>query len=463
MLKMVKRLLIALGIIFFLFCTMVLLIRVDVISLPTDTGTKIFEFEADELEKIDISNEQEDYTLIINSPEEVLLKGFEDKAHDPEVIGGVVETCRKVYAYDTIEKNAADLSRYGLDNPQMSATVTGKDGIHTLYIGDLMPNNTSYYVSLDNDNTVYAVYEEYLYYYKQVAYKYLSKNLNLLNEPDTEYMIDNFSLTKDGEPVLQFRSFSEEEKSFYNFTNLYKITFPYEAVAKDANIVEYLNSIVTLECARILSTDISEEELSQYGLENPQYKISYTYFDEDYEILISEPDSGISHLYVSGSDMIYSFLAQKIKLLDFDIFNLVNPVQFSREISFVERVVVNTEGKDHVYGITKSGNSISGVTYSNQNIDVEQFKEFYTLLVNSRVDGIASEEAAEEADVSFTFKYSSASGYNNDVVTFHKINSRQYLMKINGSGSFYVSSIYVDKIVESVEALNSGKEVDSSW
>ncbi len=463
MFKMVKKLLIALGIIFFLFCTMVLLIRVDVISLPTDTGIKLFNIDADKLEQIDISNKSDDYTLIINGIEDVILKGYEDKLHDIDITRGVVETCRKVYAYDTIEKDATDLSIYGLDNPQMTVTVRGGDDMHTLYVGNMMPNNNSYYVLLDNEATVYAVNDEYIYYYKQEPFKYLSKNVGLLTEADTEYMIDNFSLTKNGEPIFEFRSFTDEEKTFYNISNLYKITYPYSAVAKDANIVNYLNSIVTLDCAKIITLDVNETSLKEAGLDNPMYEITYDYFDEDYKLRISEPDAGISNLYIEGSDVIYSFLAQKIQLLDFDIFNLVNSVQFNRDISLVERVIVNIEGTDYVYGISQANGTISEVTYNNQKIDSEQYKNFYTLLINSRVDGVALNEAKEDAELSFTFKYNSASGYKNDIVSFHEIDSRQYLMKINDEGSFFVSSVYLDKIIESVNALNAGQNVNPEW
>ena len=463
MLKMIKKMLIALGIIFFLFCTMVLLIRVDVISLPTDTGTKLIDIEAENFEQIDVSNASGDYTLIINGTDDIVLKGFEDRLHDTDVTGGIVETCRKIYAYDTIEKDSTNLDIYGLDNPQMTVTLRGSDEMYTVYVGDMMPNNNSYYVSIGDNNTVYAVKEEYIYYYKQEAFKYLSKNLNLLSEAETEYMIDNFSLTKNGEPVFEFRAFSDNEKAFYNISNLYKITYPYSAIAKDANIVEYLNDIVMLDCARIVTIEADDEALKEANLYEPMYVITYDYFDEDYKIRISEPENGISYLYVEGTDIIYTFLAQKIKLLDFDIFSLLNPVQFNRDISDIERIVINVEGTEHVYSLTQENGAISGVSYNNQKIDVEQFKNFYTLLINSRIDGTVTSEAKENAKLSFNFKYLSTSGYKNDVVSFYEIDSRQYLIDINGEGSFYVSSVYVDKVINSVNDLNSGKTIDPNW
>lgn len=463
MLKMLKKLLIALGVIFFLFCTMVLLIRVDVISLPTDTGTKLYEIDAENFEQIDISNETGEYSLIVNSAEDIVLKGFEERLHDPDVISGIMETCRKMYAYDTIEKDPADISIFGLDNPQMTITLRGSDEMYTVYVGNMMPNNNSYYVSIGNENTVYAVKDEYIYYYKQEPFKYLSKNVCLLKEAETEYMIDNFSLKKNGEPVFEFRSFSDQEKSFYNISNLYKITYPYTAIAKDANIVEYLNSIVTLDCARIVTLDANEEALKEANLAEPMYEITYNYFDEDYRILISEPENGISYLYIEGTDIIYTFLAQKIKLLDFDIFSLLNPVQFNRDISGVERIIVNIEGKEYVYAITQSNGSISNVTYNNQKLDIDQFKNFYSVLMNSRIDGTATGDVKDEAKLTLTFKYLSDTGYKNDVVSFREIDSRQYLIDINGEGSFYVSSVYVDKVINSVNALNSGKTIDPNW
>ncbi len=462
MFKMLKKILIALGIIFFLFCIMVLLIRVDVIKLPTDSGNKVFNIAAEKMQKIEISNEKGDYTILING-EDVKVEGYEDFEYDSEIISGVVEYCRKIYAYDIIEKDSQDLSIYGLDNPQMSATITAEDEVHTVYVGDMMPNNNSYYISIDNENTVYAVKDDYLFYYEQDEYKYLSKQLNLLKEAETEYMIDNFSLTREGKPVFEFRAFTEEEKAFNNIANLYKITYPYTAIAKDARIVEYLNSIVTLKCARIEATEVNDEVLKEHDLYDPYYLISYTYFDEEYNIRISKPESSVSKLYVEGTDIIYAFVAQKINLLNFDIFNLINPNQFSRNISIVERIIFDIDGNEEVYNITSNDNSISGVNCNGNKIDIELFKKLYSVITTSRIDGVVEDEANEKPYITVTFKYQQSSGYKNDVISFHEINSSQYLLKINGEGEFYVSSVYVDKIIDSVNKTNSGTDFDIKW
>lgn len=463
MLKMVKRILIALGVIFFLFCTMVLLIRVGVVKLDSDSGKKVFNIDAEKLSTIDISNDSGDYTLIIDG-DNIYVKGYEDRTHDSTETGGVVETCRKLYAYDTIEKDAVDLSIYGLDNPQYTAAIATTDGeYYTVYVGDMMPNNDSYYVSVSGSNTVYAVKKEYLYYYYQNSYAYLSKQLNLLKTTDTEYMIDNFSLTKNGEPILEFHAYTDEEKEFYNTSNLYTITYPYKCVGRDAKIIDYLNDIVTLNCARIVSTEINDTTLKENGLDDPEFLISYTYYDEPVKIRISTVVDGISKLYVEGSDTIYSFISQQLYLREFDIFGLVNTNQFTREITKVERIVVDYNGMSNVYSMTWGNGALTAVNVNGSDVSTDSFKTFYTVLNSSRIDGLADGEASETPYLTITFKYTDTSGYNNDVVTFNQINARQYLLKINGEGEFYVSSVYVDKIIDSMNALNAGESFDENW
>ncbi len=463
MLKMVKKLLIALGVIFFLFCVFVLLIRVGVLELnTTDKGSKVFSIDADKLKSIDISNSSGDYTLNIDG-QKVTVKGYENRPHDSTETDGVIETCRKLYAYDVIEKETSDFGIYGLDKPQMTATVSSDDEIYTVYIGDMMPNNDSYYVSIGNEKTVYAVNQEYLYYYKQNAYNYLSTSLNLLKEADTEYMIDNFSFTQKGVPILEFHAYTDKEKEFYNTNNLYTITYPYNAVAKDANIVKYLNSIVTLKCARIITTDVNDAALAESGLKDPEYFIKYTYYDKQTVIRISKPDNGISRIYVEGDDTIYSFLAQKLNLLSFDIFNLVNTNQFTRAITYVDRAIIDYNGTSYVYGLNWNNGTLTDVTINGSTIPQDTFKTFYTILTSSRIDGIPEEAAEENPYLSVTLKYNDTSGFNTDTITFHKINARQYLMKINGEGEFYVSSVYVEKIIDSMTAMNKGETITAEW
>ena len=59
-----------------------------------------------------------------------------------------------------IEENPADLSQYGLDNPQVTVTVEKKNGqIDKMIIGDLSPTLGEYFVMKDGDNTVYTIYD----------------------------------------------------------------------------------------------------------------------------------------------------------------------------------------------------------------------------------------------------------------------------------------------------------------
>ena len=38
-----------------------------------------------------------------------------------------------------------------------------------------------------------------------------------------------------------------------------------------------------------------------------------------------------------------------------------------------------------------------------------------------------------------------------------------YYMELNGTGSFSVSSVYIDKLLESVNKLNSGADFSDTW
>ena len=425
----------------------------------------LYALNTDEIESIEVQNESDHFTFLFKDGG-VVLEGYEDSYYDDTETSTVLRLSRQLQAYDTIESNAEDLALYGLDNPQAKATVTNTDGKKlTVLVGNMMPSNTAYYVMIEGDGTVYGVEKDYLYFYFKDQYTFLSKRVTPLYEEDTGYLFENFALTHNGEPMISIGTFSEEDEAFYNASGLYKITAPFSAIGDNTQIVEYFESVGTMTAARIQKIGFTEEDLAAYNLDNPAYTLSYTYehveTPEDVTLYFSEIENGFCNVYRDGGDTIYSVLAARINLHKFDQLGLVNSNQFNRDINLVERVVVDVPDGSYVYGLNRDSGQLA-VTRDNEQIDAELFTKLFKIIISSRITDFAEKPADAEPAVRITVRYN-AENRKNDTIAFYPISDRLYYMELNGTGSFSVSSVYIDKLLESVNKLNSGADFSDTW
>ena len=425
----------------------------------------LYALNTDDIESIEVQNEDAHFTFLFQDGG-VTLEGYEDRYYDSTETNTVLRLSRQLQAYDTIESNVEDLSIYGLNDPQAKATVTNTEGKKmTVLVGDMMPSNTAYYVMIEGDDTVYGVEEDYLYFYFKDQNTFLSKRITPLYEEDTGYLFENFELTHNGEPMISISTLSEEEEAFYNASGLYKITAPFSAIGDNANIIDYFESVGMLTAARIQKIEFTEDDLAAYNLDNPAYTLSYTYEHvenpEDVTLYFSEIENGFCNVYREGEDTIYSILAARINLHRFDQLGLVNSNQFNRDINLVERVVIDMPDDSYVYGLNRDSGQLV-VTLDNEQIDADLFTKLFKIIISSRITDFAEKPEGAEPAVRITVRYN-AEDRKNDTIAFYPLNDRLYYMELNDTGSFSVSSVYIDKLIDSIDKLNSGEDFSDTW
>ncbi len=64
---------------------------------------------------------------------------------------------------DTRIENVEDMQQYGLDEPAISVTIQWDNNMYTIKLGDYNSMITSYYISINDENTVYTA-ESSIYY-----------------------------------------------------------------------------------------------------------------------------------------------------------------------------------------------------------------------------------------------------------------------------------------------------------
>ncbi len=450
-----KRILIA-GIVLIL---LVVATIVTVGLLPRDENNNIVSpawvvaVEEERVAAFEVTNTSGSYQATFDNG--VTIRGLEDYPLSENTVNHMRAAVGSVYAYDTIDRSGKDLDKYGFSSPTATATLTDTSGKQIRFtVGGLMPNGTAYYV-LNENNTVYAVSSNYLEFVVADLQSFISKQITSI-PTDTAYLVDYLTITKKGQPYLSIIAMDESESVHYNSNKVFKMLYPYQGLGRDVNIVGYLNTVCNLTATTIKSLHTDTESLEQHGLLDPAIVVEYSYRGDVKQLYFSEPVNGFCNLYTEGSPIIYSVLAQKINLIQFDAMDFVTPYQFERDINEVERIILRTTTEDYTYNI-KVTNGKTSASLDTTPLNGIAFENFYDLLTTSEITGVAQKPAGAPT-LTMVFRYYASTGKSNDTVCFYRIDDRTYFLEINGQGNFYVSSVYVDKVLECIQKLNAGQD-----
>ena len=115
----------------------------------------------------------------------------------------------------------------------------------------------------------------------------------------------------------------------------------------------------------------------------------------------------------------------------------------------------------YVYGLNRDSGQLA-VTLDNEQIDADLFTKLFKIIISSRITDFAEKPEGAEPAVRITVRYN-AEDRKNDTIAFYPLNDRLYYMELNDTGSFSVSSVYIDKLIDSIDKLNSGEDFSDTW
>ena len=162
--KTTKSIIIAASVIIVLIVGTIVISNIDTSKdNNVDTTDDLYSiYSADTTDILSVKSESENGTITVKSigDSEWSVNDMDASEIDSSKAGALVGTISTLSSKNKIEENTADLSQYGLDNPQVTVTVEKKNGqIDKMIIGDLSPTLGEYFVMKDGDNTVYTMYD----------------------------------------------------------------------------------------------------------------------------------------------------------------------------------------------------------------------------------------------------------------------------------------------------------------
>lgn len=419
----------------------------DVTSLSWKTESASFAFHKDETWLYD-----EDEAFPVS----------EDK------ISELLEVFQSFGASFTIE-DVEDYSQYGLDDPVCTIEIGTDDETYEISLGDYSTMDEQRYVSI-GDGNVYLVQEDPLDSY-DVELKDMIQNDEV---PDLE---DADSIQFAG---AEDYTVTYKENSGYSYSDddVYFAEQDGEYLPLDTSTVKsYLNMISNLSMNNYVTYNATEEELAQYGLDDPDLTVTveYTVQDEETEEettetfvlnIAQDPEEKeaaensasdgedeseeiTAYARVGDSQIIYTITGTSYEdLMSASYDDLRHQEIFWADTTDIYQVDISLEGTDY----TLTSKEEDGETvwyYGEEKIEMADFKSDLTTL---GVTEFTDQEASGKEEISLTI-YLNNDNYPEVKIGLYRNDGSSCVAVVDGETVALVDRSDVVELVEAVNAI----------
>ncbi len=457
-------------------------------DIPTDASGRelIFEQVARErMLKLKVTNQHGEYTLRRSGEGTMYIEEHPKVILDSEKLSYLVVYAGTTYTDLRVNENAeSELWKYGLDEESQPCSIelTTTGGSHyKLLIGNLAPNRTGYYVTLEGSGVVHIYNKAYADVLLAPVENLVSGLLTFPGDMNYYYLASNFMLFEDDELKICTTYLNQADRSELEAATVHKLLAPVQMGASS----EYdgvLQTFVEFMADEVVEVGLTEELLVEYGFDSPKYLISYIGgYVVDGEVKQQENMISISektedgYYYVASPmfDIIGKVKEGTLAFLEWELINWVNPQIFAVAISNVASVEFFGGADSEIFTLKKAGKDIAVLGSKGDKIDTDSFKQLYLGMLNLNIEGYTALDAeqiesiiASPDSLITSIKVTSNSGGTLEY-GFYRYSDVRALVTVKQNsqssthGEFFVPVTSVKKLVSDVTRLKNGEAVSS--
>lgn len=377
-----------------------------------------------------------------------------------------------------VEEDPEDLSIYGLEEPQFTITITFQDGSDaTLYVGSMTPVQRNYYVMTKEDRIVYTVGNYLGELLMRKPYEF--RNVASFPKYEEEEIYTNIChiimTRRDGTPIeiwLDKDFTMPDNKS----SSVYMMTQPVVSSCADEKIESILDVLATISYADMVG-DITPDQFKEYGFDKPARLYLEDTSGNTIDLVIGTAFSGAAYTclgrqydaYLAGEVdylTILRYSEDNFEWIDTNYMNLLIRAIWIINIHDVESITYDFDGEIFVMELYEyddvTGSGIDVVRtcshINGKDIHETNTKRIFSRTLNFREVNTLSEGMTYDADYSYSITVKLKSGEER-VMTFHKINDRQYACVVDGAAEYYVYAGNIQTLMTAIERAMDDREV----
>lgn len=382
---------------------------------------------------------------------------------DQNTVDSIASSFVELSSEKLIEENPADLSKYGLKEPEVTAKAILQSGEEKIvYLGNKTPTGSSYYLMVKGVSKVYTVESRFgtnfSYKLDELKDKTFAASIDVTK-------INYFKVTPSQGKVVEIKANEQSEEAQQYGINVFNLVQPYkQQFSVETTKFEEVIKVIP----EIGITDIVEDEaknLSKYGLDKPKFDVIATDTDKKtFHILIGNDASDtLTYFKLADGKAVYTTSKEQLSKFNVDPFSLISRFSNIVNIDDVDRIEI--AAKDKKYDITLSRKLTKKAekegekdeyetTYkvNDKEIKEEDFKKYYQVVIGLLVDAESEKAVSGSPEVTTTF-YLNKGDKKQQVVQYIPYDNNFYAVLKNGATEFVIAKDKVNAMLNASAEL----------
>ncbi len=443
---------------------------------------------ANEIKKITVENSKGTYSFVGAGDGKFYIEGYKTIPFDEELFATLQTVTTSTLSKMKVITGADDkkLQEYGLLKPQATWVVETTAGeFFKVYVGDALLTGGGYYCMFEGrPGSVYVLSEDIAKTVLQPIEGFVTPVICAGISQDDYYKVDKFTVYKNGEKQFRIRLVDKDKQinaealaenimdyptAYYPNSQLYyEIIFQFMGLAADS-------------CYDISATD---EEKKAIGLDDPANVITFEYNGAHYELYFSELQE--DGTYYTESNLFPGVIGicstETVSFLEKRLIDWIDKLAFQQYITNISSISISSDKVNADFTITQ------GVAEGDQTVPifvkangkdfgadgVANFRQYYkTLLSVTITDYCVDDEyckltedelkeyIADKSNAGLIMTYTTLDGKTSEI-GFYPYSTRHSCITIDGVGEFYVSTDYMNKVINDTIRLLNGEPIDAN-
>ena len=233
-----------------------------------------------------------------------------------------------------------------------------------------------------------------------------------------------------------------------------------------------LGSLFGIEAVNIAGYNLSEEEISAFGFDEPYMSIDYGMINgvdaelRHMQLRIAEAESGLYYATLKGSSVVYEI--RREAFLDIEYEKL--PVRwfltpFIMDLSAVSVTALGNVQQRFEINNTDPLNPI--ITHEGKTLDTTLFRAFFRLITSAAHDDVylgilPPPTPGSEPLITITYEYINPNKPP-DTLALYSGEARRANVFINGVGEFAMKDLFAQRVKEGTTNLIAGSPIEENW
>lgn len=441
------------------------------------------------IERVDVTNSTDVLHVVKktekteNSGATYTLEGYEDINLNTSVVGTLANNANGMLSASTIEENPDNLSKFGLDSPEITVEVTYETGSRVkLFIGNETPKGGAKYVMTDESSTVYTVNSSTLANYSKTLFDFV-QSVVVENPDQSAYpIVESLKIERediDYDILLEYDKKSDDEGYNGGTSATHIMVEPVEAYISVERSTDITNGMFGLSSKGIYSVHSTEADIAETGLKEPFCTVTMDCDndEDDYTLYLSEPfidEDNVKCCYAMLKDgnVIYIVTADNAKWLTVKPIDIASRIFIASYVWNITDLKVECDGESHEFVIKpknpdeKSGSPSAEdfvTTLDSAEFDTERYRQFYSFLISASAEDFALDAEIPDDEPMAGIEYTDSYTGETIRIDFYDYSNLTAQAVINGKSKFFVAKSYVTTLIGNVQRLNTDEDFVTTW